>query len=89
MEYYNYLKNMNENNSDKFILNHTINENKEKMGINKILDLEKVNEIIFKNNLFNLIRNQNLDEITKLYEENEKKLKIIKLINYYQTKLIL
>ena len=79
MEYYNYLKNMNENNSDKFILNHTINENKEKMGINKILDLEKVNEIIFKNNLFNLIRNQNLDEITKLYEENEKKLKNYKI----------
>ena len=79
MEYYNYLKNMNEKNSDKFILNHTINENKEKMGINKILDLEKVNEIIFKNNLFNLIRNQNLDEITKLYEENEKKLKNYKI----------
>ena len=48
MEYYNYLKNMNENNSDKFILNHTINENKEKMNINKIQNLEKVNEIIFK-----------------------------------------
>ena len=79
MEYYNYLKNMNENNSDKFILNHTINENKEKMNINKIQDLEKVNEIIFKNNLFNLIRNQNLDEITKLYEENEKKLKNYKI----------
>ena len=35
MEYYNYLKNMNENNSDKFILNHTINEIKKKWGLIK------------------------------------------------------
>lgn len=79
MEYFKYLKDLNENNNDKFILNHTINENKEKMGINKIQDLEKVDEIIFKNNLFNLIKNQNLDEINKLYEQNEKKMKNYKI----------
>ena len=79
MEYFNYLKDLNENNNDKFILNHTINENKEKMGINKIQDLEKVDEIIFKNNLFNLIKNQNLDEINNLYEQNEKKMKNYKI----------
>ena len=79
MEYFKYLKDLNENNNDKFILNHTINQNKEKMGINKIQDLEKVDEIIFKNNLFNLIKNQNLDEINKLYEQNEKKMKNYKI----------
>lgn len=79
IDYFKYLKDLNENNNDKFILNHTINENKEKMGINKIQDLEKVDEIIFKNNLFNLIKNQNLDEINKLYEQNEKKMKNYKI----------
>jgi CRP-like cAMP-binding protein len=79
LDYFKYLKDLNENNNDKFILNHTINQNKEKMGINKIQDLEKVDEIIFKNNLFNLIRNQNLDEINNLYEKNEKKMKNYKI----------
>ena len=79
LDYFKYLKDLNENNNDKFILNHTINQNKEKMGINKIQDLEKVDEIIFKNNLFNLIRNQNLDEINNLYEQNEKKMKNYKI----------